>query len=66
MIYIDGKGVCCTVCQAPLDEVMQAHKYEDFACPTCGQRYAYDEGHSIHLSDAQIAALRKLRAAGAS
>jgi len=35
--------------------------YGDWACSECHQPYEYDEGHRIHLTDAQLEWLRQRR-----
>ena len=33
--------------------------YDAGVCPSCGQKYQYDEGHSIVLTPEQLVLLRK-------
>ena len=44
----------CDICHAETE----VPNYGDWTCSQCGQRYDYDEGHRIHLSDAQLQTLR--------
>lgn len=46
----------CLIC----GHVQLVYSYDDWTCEDCGQVYEYDEGHSIKLSAAQVAALRAL------
>ena len=50
----------CLVCE----QSFPIEKYDAGVCPHCGQRYTYDEGHGIALSEVQLEALRALRKAG--
>lgn len=50
----------CTICGADIERQQKVHRYEGFNCPTCNQRYDYDEGHAIFLDREQLAALRAL------
>jgi len=45
----------CDICRKPV--VWPSH-YGDWECPHCHQRYEYDEGLKITLTDAQWALLR--------
>jgi hypothetical protein len=52
----------CVVC-----DVRQAvEKYGDWECSQCRQEYAYDEGHTIKLTTAQVNALRAAKGLGPS
>jgi hypothetical protein len=44
----------CDICHAE----NEVPNYGDWACSQCGQRYEYDEGHRILLTDAQLQTLR--------
>lgn len=44
----------CDICHAE----NEVPNYGDWACSQCGQRYEYDEGHRIRLTDAQLESLR--------
>jgi len=39
----------------------EAPAYGDWTCSECHQPYEYDEGHRIHLTDAQLEWLRQRR-----
>lgn len=40
----------CEICKTDFE----LETYGDGACPTCGQVYNYDEGHSISLTAEQL------------
>lgn len=44
----------CLIC----DHVQTVETYGDFECEICGQKYEYEEGHRILLSDKQLKLLR--------
>ena len=44
----------CDICKAHFD----ISKYGEGVCPKCGQKYAYDEGYFICLTDKQIEILK--------
>jgi|688.fasta_scaffold2802062_1 hypothetical protein len=44
----------CDICYAE----NEVPNYGDWTCSKCGQRYDYDEGHRIRLTEAQLQALR--------
>lgn len=47
----------CEICEHVTNDVPP---YGDWECESCGQQYAYDEGHKIILTEDQIIVLRKL------
>jgi hypothetical protein len=52
---MDKDAAKCDICRRPV--VWPSH-YGDWECPHCHQRYEYDEGLKITLTDAQWALLR--------
>ena len=46
----------CIICGA----IQNVHAYSEYVCTGCGQKYEYEEGHMIELSDEQIQSLRQI------
>jgi Zn finger protein HypA/HybF involved in hydrogenase expression len=52
---VSTSPILCEICE----QDFEGDKYgEENDCPTCGQRYAYDEGQGIVLTEEQISLLR--------
>ena len=45
----------CDICNAPFEQ----DTYADGECPICGQKYEYEEGITMVLTDEQVGVLRK-------
>ena len=67
----DERGPHCVLCGANMGTIYhkdhgfklpEGHNYESYVgctCPKCGQKYYYEEGIVIDLSEAQLNILRK-------
>lgn len=50
----------CEICDTAIEEIgMKA--LDDLVCPTCGQRYQYEEGYQIILTQEQCELLRQAK-----